>query len=110
TPDGAVSRYLFGIEHAPKDLQLALVDSSDRRIGTLVDRALLLCYQYDPATGRYGLAIMSSLRAGGVLTILAIGAYIGRKVLKERAARAPLPPHAPPPLDDPALPDPEAAP
>mgnify|MGYP001090094484 CR=1 FL=1 len=100
TPDGVVSRYLFGIEHAPKDLQLALVDSSDRRIGTLVDRALLLCYQYDPTTGRYGLAIMSSLRAGGLLTILAIGAYIGRKILKERAAPAPLPPHAPPPLND----------
>ena len=31
TPDGRVSRYLFGIEYAPKDLRLALVEAGGRQ-------------------------------------------------------------------------------
>lgn len=88
TPEGRISRYLFGLEHSPKDLQLALVEASERRVGSVVDRALLLCYQYDPVSGRYGFAIMSALKAGGALTMLMIGAYVGRKLWQERRATA----------------------
>jgi protein SCO1/2 len=76
TPDGRVSRYLFGIEFAPRDLKLALVEAGDGAIGSIVDQAVLFCYLYDPETGRYGLAIMTAVRAGGVLTIAGLAAFI----------------------------------
>ena len=59
-----MSRYLYGIEFAPRDLRLALVEAADGKIGTLVDQALLFCYHYDPETGKYGFAIMNVVRAG----------------------------------------------
>ena len=72
TPDGLISRYLFGIEYAPKDLRLALVESSQGKIGGAVDQLLLFCFQYDPATGRYGATIITILRIAAILTVLAI--------------------------------------
>ena len=76
TGDGRVSRYLYGVEFAPRDLKLAMVEAAEGRIGTLVDQAVLFCYHYDPQTGKYGLAIMNVVRLAGVLTVLAIGASI----------------------------------
>jgi protein SCO1/2 len=76
TPDGRVSRYLFGIEFPPSDLRLALVDASAGRIGTLADALTLLCYSYDPATGRYTPTVMAMVRIGGVLTLLGLGATV----------------------------------
>lgn len=76
TGDGRVSRYLYGVEFAPRDLKLALVEAADGRIGTLVDQAVLFCYHYDPETGKYGLVIMNIVRLAGVLTVLAIGLSI----------------------------------
>ena len=76
TPEGRVSRYLFGIEFAPRDLQFALMEAAEERIGTVVDRALLFCYNYDPQTGRYGFAIMTAVRVGGLLTVAGLGVFI----------------------------------
>ena len=76
TPDGQISRYLFGVEYAPKDLRLALVEASAGKIGIAVDQVLLFCYHYDPATGRYGAWSLNAVRVGGVLTVLALGAFI----------------------------------
>lgn len=76
TPEGKISRYLFGIEYAPKDLRLALVESSQLKIGSAVDQLLLFCYNYDPATGKYGAATMNLVRLGGALTVLGLLAFI----------------------------------
>ena len=84
TPDGRVSRYLFGIEFAPRDLRLALVDASAGGIGTVVDQAILFCYLYDPATGRYGFAVMNAVRIAGVLTVAGLGAFIVMSLRRER--------------------------
>lgn len=84
TPDGRMSRYLYGVEFAPRDLKLALVEASAGKVGTMVDQALLLCYHYDPETGRYGLVIMNFVRAGGALTVLAMGLWIGLSLRRER--------------------------
>jgi protein SCO1/2 len=75
TPDGTIARYLYGIEYAPKDLRLALVEASEGRVGSAVDQVLLFCYRYDPATGRYGAVALNLVRAGGVLTVLALLAF-----------------------------------
>ena len=76
TPTGRVSRYLFGIEYAPRDLKFALVEAANGKIGSLVDQALLFCYHYDPETGKYGLVIMNLVRIGGILTVTAAIAFI----------------------------------
>ena len=84
TPDGTLARYFYGIDYAPRDLQLALVESAKERIGDAVDQLLLLCYQYDPATGKYGFAIMNSLRIGGGATVIAIGAFVVVMLRRDR--------------------------
>ena len=76
TPDGRLARYFFGVEYPPRDVRLALVEASENRIGTPVDRLLLYCYRYDPATGKYGAVVMNILRLCGVATLLGLGALI----------------------------------
>jgi protein SCO1/2 len=76
TPDGRVSQYLYGIEFSSRDLRLSLVQASQNKIGTLVDRILLYCYQYNPHTGRYGVVIMNTVRLASVATVLALAAFI----------------------------------
>ena len=85
TPEGRITRYLYGIEFAPKDLRLSLVEASERRIGTPLDQAMLFCYQYNPATGRYGLLTMRLIRGGAILTVLALGGFIFTMRRKELA-------------------------
>lgn len=76
TPDGRISRYFYGIDYPPRDLRLGLVESSSGRIGTAVDQILLLCFHYDPATGKYGLVISRVLQAAGTATALALGTFL----------------------------------
>jgi len=76
TPDGRLSRYFYGVEYSPKELRLALVESGEGRVGSLVDELLLYCYHYDPSQGRYGVIVMNLVRLGGVLTLLALGGFI----------------------------------
>jgi protein SCO1/2 len=75
TPDGRLSKYLYGIEYTPKDLRLALVDSSEGKLGTIVDQVMLFCYHYDPATGKYGAVVQNMLRGGAALTLLLLGSF-----------------------------------
>lgn len=76
TPEGKLSRYFYGIEYNARDLRLGLVEASNNKIGSAVDQLLLFCYHYDPATGRYGPAVMNIMRLGGVVTVLGIGALL----------------------------------
>jgi protein SCO1/2 len=88
TPEGEVSRYFYGIEYTPRDLRLSLVEASSNKIGSPVDQLLLLCYQYDAATGKYSLAIMNVLRLAGVATVLGLGAFVLIMVRRERLSSA----------------------
>ena len=72
TPDGRISRYFYGVEYAPRDLKFGLIEASEGKIGTLADQVMLLCYHYDPTTGKYGVVIMNLIRIGGVLTLLGL--------------------------------------
>jgi protein SCO1 len=85
SPEGRITRYLYGIEYAPKDLRLGLVEASERKIGTPLDQAMLFCYQYNPSTGRYGLLTWRLVRGGAVLTVLALGGLIVSLRRQERA-------------------------
>lgn len=72
TPEGKLARYFYGIEYAPRDLRLGLIEAAQNKIGSPMDQILLYCYHYDPATGKYGAAVINLIRLGGVLTLIAV--------------------------------------
>ena len=76
TPDGRVSRYLYGVEYAPQTLRLALTEASEGRIGSTVDQLLLFCFDYDAAAGKYGPSALKLMRLGGILTVFVIGGIL----------------------------------
>jgi protein SCO1 len=88
TPKGVVSRYLLGIDFAPRDLRLALVEASNNALGTVADQVLLLCYHYDPATGKYGGAVLNAIRVGFILTVGAFLTFLFVSLRRERSASA----------------------
>ncbi len=73
TPEGKIAQYYYGVEYAPKDLRLGLIQASENKIGTLADQVLLYCYHYDPTTGRYGAIISRVLQLSGLATMLGLG-------------------------------------
>ena len=98
TPDGTVSRYLYGLDFAPNDLRLALVEASQGQIATAVDRVLLLCYHYDPENGRYSSLVLTAVRGGGFATLAGLGLLLGvlwRRDLRTSRRAPPAQDHAP---------------
>ena len=76
TPEGKLSRYLYGVDYAPKDLKFGIMESSKNEIGDPVDQLLLYCYHYDPSTGKYGLVIINVIRVAGVATLAGIAGMV----------------------------------
>ena len=89
TPDGTISRLLYGIEYAPKDVRLALVEAGEGKIGSVVDVLLLYCFHYDPAAGKYGAAVVNLVRAGGVLALVGLVSFILISLRRDRRQAAP---------------------
>jgi protein SCO1 len=92
TPEGKIAQYYYGVEYAPKDLRLGLIQASENKIGTLADQVLLYCYHYDPTTGKYGAIISRVLQLSALATILALGIFMTVLIRlgsghNERAAR-----------------------
>jgi protein SCO1/2 len=87
TPDGRVSRYFFGVDYAAKDLRLGLIETAGNTIGTLADRLLLLCYQYDPHTGRYSATALVLVRVASILSALGLAAFVLIMIRRERRER-----------------------
>jgi protein SCO1 len=83
TPTGIVSRYFAGIEYPPKDLRLALIEASNNRIGSLTEQLFLLCFHYDPASGKYGLLIKGVIQFAGISTVLVLGCGIALMARRE---------------------------
>ncbi len=77
TPEGRVARYLNGIDYPPKSVGFALIEASQGKVGTPVDKMLLMtCFAYNPATGRYSFAILKTLQAAGVTTVLILATFM----------------------------------
>jgi protein SCO1/2 len=72
TPEGKIERYIFGIDYNATDLRLALLDANNRKTASPIDQVFLLCYHYDPVTGKYTPAITNVLRIAGLGTVLLI--------------------------------------
>lgn len=89
TPEGTISRTLYGIEFSPKDLRLSLTEASQGRLGTPLDKFLMYCYQYDPKTHKYALVAMNVMKAGGLVTLIVLGALLGALWARERRRHHP---------------------
>lgn len=76
TPQGKLSQYFYGLEYSARDLRFSMIQASQESIGSLVDRVLLYCYQYDPATGKYGIVVIRSVRIVGAATALALFSFM----------------------------------
>jgi protein SCO1/2 len=77
TPDGKISRVFYGIEYPPRDVELGLLESSEGKIGSLVDHLLLFCCEYDPSTGRYSATILDVIRLFGILLVIGLAIFMG---------------------------------
>jgi protein SCO1/2 len=77
TPEGKISRYLYGVEFPPKQLKLALFEAAAGKVGTSFERVLLRCYRYDPRSKSYELFITRYFRTGGSIMIVLVGGMLG---------------------------------
>ena len=77
TPDGRLSEYLSGIDYPSRDVRLALVNASDRKIATVKDLVLLYCCNYVPSVGRYTVAVLRILSFAAMFMVvgLLLGLY-----------------------------------
>ncbi|MBL8896172.1 MAG: SCO family protein [Planctomycetes bacterium] len=93
TPDGRISRYIYGVQILPQTLRTSLVEAGEGRVGSAFERFLLLCYHYDPATGRYGPAAKKIMRLGAGVTVVALGLCLfgmwRRETRRRRSAEVP---------------------
>jgi protein SCO1/2 len=76
TPEGKIAQYYYGVEFAPKDLRLGLVQASQNKIGSIVDEVLLYCYHYNPDTGKYSAIISRILKIAAGTTIFMLGTFL----------------------------------
>jgi len=88
TPDGRLSRYLFGVVYPGKDVTLAMTEAGKGRIGTVADQLLLMCYHYDPSRNKYGLAVFRLLQFFGTATVVLLGSFMAISLRNERRARS----------------------
>ncbi len=87
TRDGVVSRYFFGIDFPPKELERELKQASAGRVGSPIGRLLLFCYDYDQATGKYTLSILRLIRVLGTATAVSLAGFLLVMVRRERRCR-----------------------
>jgi protein SCO1/2 len=88
SPDGKITRYLYGVEFQPKQVKLGLFEAAAGKVGTSLERVLLRCYRYDPRSRSYELFITRYFRTFGVIMILLVGgllAVLWRREFKQRS-------------------------
>ena len=76
TPNGKISRYIYGISPDAQTVRLSLVEASDGKIGTVLDRFMLYCFNYNPKDGKYSLLALNTLKLGAGLTIFMLGIFL----------------------------------
>jgi protein SCO1/2 len=84
TPDGAVARYLYGIQFDPADVRLGLLEASEGRSISTTERLLLFCYHYDPQGKHYAIVAMNVMRLGGAVTLVLLGGLLTFMWTRER--------------------------
>ncbi len=96
TPGGTISRYFYGIKYdgnyrvpgGTTTLRLSLVEASEGKVGSLLDRLILRCYRFDYQSHKYTPNVMLAVRAAGVATVLLLIAAVGYFKVRERRSAA----------------------
>jgi protein SCO1/2 len=73
TPEGRLSRYLYGVAYPPQTLKMSLVEAGDGRIGSTLDRVMLYCFHYDATLGRYAPVARRLMQVAAALTLATLG-------------------------------------
>lgn len=90
TPDGRLSRYLFGVQYDPQTLRFSLLEAADGKVGSPVEQALLYCFQYDAAAGRYAPSALKLMKIGSVVCVAGLAVFLAVLWLRDfRRARLP---------------------
>lgn len=76
TPDGKVSRYLYGIKFSPFDTKMALVEAGKGLIGSTMDHIMMFCFRFDSTKGKYVWAAFNVMRVGALVTLFALGSLL----------------------------------
>jgi protein SCO1 len=92
SPDGTISRYLYGIDYPERDLRLALLEASQGKIGNTLDRLVLYCYHYDPEAKGYVVFATNIMKLGGLLVMVGLAVMIALLWRRERRSRQTLRP------------------
>jgi protein SCO1/2 len=87
SPEGVLSRTLYGIAYKEADLKMALLDAGKGKIGSLLDKVILSCFHYDPDSHKYGLYVFGVMRLGGLLTVLILGIVLALYWRNEKRAK-----------------------
>ncbi len=87
-PGGRISRYLYGPQPEARDVRLALTEAAEGKVGSIVDRVLLTCYRFDPATRRYGPSIVVFFRVGAIVIFVVVMSLLGMLWRLERRRRS----------------------
>ncbi len=90
TPEAKISRYIYGVNYSPETLRMALLEASDGKIGTVVDRAIMWCFQYHPGSNGYGLHAMRLMKLSAALITIAVSGLLFRMFFIERRRRRPV--------------------
>ncbi len=84
SPDGVISRYLYGIKYSGRDLKLGLLEASEGKIGSTLDRFILYCFHYDPEAKSYVLFARNIMKLSGLVTIIVMGLFLGSMWMKNK--------------------------
>ncbi|HEX2896700.1 MAG TPA: SCO family protein, partial [candidate division Zixibacteria bacterium] len=89
SPDGTISRYLYGIQYTGRNLKLGLVEASEGKVGSTIDRIILYCFHYDPEAKSYVLFAQNIMKLGGAATVALMSLFIGTLWVKDHLRIAP---------------------
>lgn len=67
SPEGRITRYLNGINFLPFEVKLAIMEASEGRTGTTINKIIQYCYSYDPAGQTY---VLNITKVVGIIVIL----------------------------------------
>ena len=95
SPTGVISRYLYGITYASRDLKFALIDASEGNVGSLGEKILMSCFSFDESAGGYTAFAWGFMRLGAILVLLVLGPWLLIHWRRERRARTTLAPPTP---------------
>ena len=87
TPDGTISRYIYGVNYPAETLRMALLEASEGKVGSAFERVIMWCFHFDPKSGAYTLRTLMFVNIASTLSALGVGAFLTRMVVVERRRR-----------------------